>query len=170
MAWTESLVRTDTANQTRSRDVVITTEWVFFALLVAGLAWVPFWFGSDRLIAWGINAMIFPGLAASYELSLILRGAPRPVQIQRIRLAAALFAAAAVWGLVQNATWVPSGWQHPIWQVASDALGRPLAGSISVDRSLTTVALLRLMTAASVLWLALQLSGDVWRARLLIWS
>src|SRR5438067_928186 len=48
MAWTESLVRTDTANPTRSRDVVITTEWVFFALLVAGLA---------RLLIWSVVAI-----------------------------------------------------------------------------------------------------------------
>src|SRR5262249_56517423 len=38
------------------------------------------------------------------------------------------------------------------------------------DRELTTLALLRLMTAASAFWLALQLSRDGARARLLIWS
>ena len=59
----------EVANPPRNRAVVINTEWVFFGLLVAGLAWVPFWFGSDGLIAWGINATIFPGLAALYELS-----------------------------------------------------------------------------------------------------
>jgi O-antigen ligase len=150
--------------------LVITTEWVFFTLLIAGLAWVPFWGGSNALIAWGVNAVIFPGLAASYELSLILRGAQHPVEFRRIRIAAALFAAVTVWALVQNMTWVPGGWQHPIWQLASDLLGRPIAGSISVDRSLTTLAILRLITAASVFWLALQLSRDAWRARLLIWS
>ena len=29
-------------------SVAFTTEWVFLALLVAALAWVPFWVGSDR--------------------------------------------------------------------------------------------------------------------------
>ena len=33
--------------------------WVF----VAGLAWCPFWFGSNVLLAWGVNAVLFPGLA-----------------------------------------------------------------------------------------------------------
>ena len=61
--------------------------------------------------------------------------------IHRVRLAAILFGIAATWALLQNVTWMPSGWQHPIWQLASDLLGRPIAGSISVDRSLTTVAL-----------------------------
>ena len=87
--------------------------------------------------------LIFPGLAALYELSLLVRGAPHPVPIRRIWLAAVLFAAVAVWTLLQNATWMPGSWQHPIWQLASDVLGRPVAGSISVDRSLTTIALLQ---------------------------
>jgi O-antigen ligase len=65
---------------------------------------------------------------------------------------------------------MPVGWQHPIWQLASEILGRPVSGSISVDRSLTAIALLRLITAASVFWLALQLSRDATRARWLLWS
>jgi O-antigen ligase len=171
MAWTQSFDVPEIGAATRPRlAVAITTEWVIFGLFVGGLAWVPFWYGSDRLIAWGVNAVIFPGLAALYELSLILRGLRHPVAIQRIRVAALLFAAAAVWALAQNATWVPAGWQHPIWQLAADVLGRPVAGSISVDRSLTAVAVMRLITAASVFWLALQLSRDAGRARLLIWS
>jgi hypothetical protein len=138
--------------------------------LIAGLAWAPFWLGSNRLIAWGINAVIFPGLAGLYELSLLLRGAPHPVPIQRIRISVALFTAAVTWAILQNATWMPVGWHHPIWQLASDVLGRPVAGSISIDRSLTTIALIRLVTAASAFWMALQLSRDPARARLLIWS
>src|SRR4051794_10981690 len=100
----------------------------------------------------------------------MVRGAQHPVAIQRIRLSAALFAIAVTWALLQNATWMPAGWQHPIYQLASEVLDRPVAGTISVDRSLTTVALLRLMTAASVFWLALQLGRDPRRARLLIWA
>jgi O-antigen ligase len=172
MAWTQSfdLAASETASPPRSRTAAITTEWVFFALLVAGLAWVPYWFGSNRLIPWGINAVIFPGLAAFYELSLILRGVPHPVPTQRVRLAGVLFGTAVIWALLQNATWMPVGWQHPIWQLASEVLGRPVSGSISVDRSLTAIALLRLITAASVFWLALQLSRDATRARWLLWS
>ena len=111
---------------------------------------MPFWFGSDRPIAWGINAVIFPGLAALYELSLVLRGAPHPVAIRRIGVSAVLFALVIIWILVQNVSWTPTEWQHPIWRLASDALGQPIAGSISADPDLTTLALLRLMTAASI--------------------
>ena len=154
------VTRGDPVERHRRRTFAITTEGVFLALFVGGLAWVPFWFGSNRPIAWGINAVIFPGLAALYELSLVLRGAPHPVAIRRIGVSAVLFALVITWILVQNATWTPTDWHHPIWQLASDALGQPIAGSISADRDLTALALLRLMTAASVFWLALQLGRD----------
>src|SRR5262245_37828552 len=87
------------------RTFAITTEGVFLAVFVCGLAWVPFWLGSNRPIAWGINAVVFPGLAALYELSLVLRGAPHPVSIRRIKVPAVLFALVTIWILVQNVTW-----------------------------------------------------------------
>ena len=153
----------------RTRAIWITTEGVFFVFFVGGLAWVPFWLGSDRLIPWGINAVVFPGLAAFYELSLIIRGAPHPVSIRCIRLSVILFMTAATWALVQNASWTPEAWHHPIWQLAAETLGQQVAGSISVDRDLTALALIRLMTAASVFWLALQLGRDAWRAQAMLW-
>jgi O-antigen ligase len=165
-----NITRNEPKNRSRSLPFAITTERIFLALLVGGLAWVPFWLGSNRLITWGINAVLFAGLAGGYELSLLLRLKPHPVALRRVGLSAILFAVVAIWVLVQNATWTPTGWQHPIWQLASDALGQQLAGSISVDRDLTALALLRLMTSASVFWLALQLCRDPERARWLIWS
>jgi O-antigen ligase len=54
--------------------------------------------------------------------------------------------------------------------MSADALERPIDGSISVNRDLTTLALLRLITAASVFWIALQLCRDAARANLLLSS
>ena len=124
--------------------------WAF----IAGLAWCPFWFGSNVLLAWGINAVLFPGLVAIYELSLLIRGERHPVAIRQIKVPAALFAAVVLWILIQNATWTPDWLHHPIWQMTADALDRPIDGSISVNRELTSLALLRLITAASVFWIA----------------
>jgi O-antigen ligase len=138
--------------------------WAF----IAGLAWCPFWFGSAVLLAWGINAVLFPGLVVIYELSLLIRRKPHAVAVGQIKLPAALFAAVALWILIQNGTWTPDWLHHPIWQMAANALDRPIAGSISVDRELTSLALLRLMTAASVFWLAMQLCRDAARARFLL--
>jgi O-Antigen ligase len=140
--------------------------WAF----IAGLAWCPFWFGSNVLLAWGVNAVLFPGLVIIYELSLLIRGEPHPVGIKQIKIPAALFAAVVLWTLIQSATWTPAWLHHPIWQMAADALDKPIDGSISVNRDLTTLALLRLITAASVFWIALQLCRDASRANLLLWS
>jgi O-antigen ligase len=140
--------------------------WAF----IAGLAWCPFWFGSLSLPAYGINAMLFPGLVVIYEAFLLIRGERHPVAIWQIKVPAALFGAVVLWILIQNAIWTPAWFHHPIWQMASDALDQPVNGSISVDRELTSLALLRLITAASVFWIALQLCRDASRAGLLLWS
>jgi O-Antigen ligase len=140
--------------------------WAF----IAGLGWCPFWFGSTGLLAWGVNAVLFPGLAVIYEMSLLVRGERHPVAIKHIKIPAALFSVVVLWIFIQNATWTPAWLHHPIWQLAADALDKPLDGSISVNRDLTTLALLRLITAASVFWIALQLCRDAARANLLLWS
>jgi len=140
--------------------------WAF----IAGLAWCPFWFGSNVLLAWGINGVLFPGLVAIYEVSLLLRGERHSVAIRQIKAPAALFAAIVLWILIQNATWTPEWSHHPIWQMTADALDRSIEGSISVNRDVTALAFLRLITAASVFWIALQLCRDASRASLLLKS
>src|SRR5450759_1860635 len=118
--------------------------WAF----IAGLAWCPFWYGSNVLLAWGINAVLFPSLVAIYELSLLIRGERHPVAMKQIKVPAALFAAVVLWIVIQNATWTPGWLHHPIWQMTADTLDKPIDGSISVNRDLTNLALLRLITAA----------------------
>jgi O-antigen ligase len=137
---------------------------------IAGLAWCPLWFGGSALSAWGINAILFCGLAAIYELSLLIRGERHAVAIWQIKAPAALFGAVLLWILFQNATWTPNWLHHPIWQMAADALDQPIDGSISVDRERTSLALVRLITAASVFWIALQLCRSAARANFLLWS
>src|SRR5262249_42979119 len=150
----------------RSAVVEQALLWAF----IAGLAWCPFWFGSNVLLTWGVNAVLFPGLVIIYELSLLIRGERHPVAITQIKVPAALFSAVVIWILIQNATWTPAWLHHPIWQMSADALERPIDGSITVNRDLTTLALLRLVTAASILWIAIQLCRDPARATLLLWS
>jgi O-antigen ligase len=139
-----------------------------FWLFVAGLAWLPLWYGSNDLVAWGINAVLFPGLAASYEISILVRGRGHPVAIRHIGMPAALFAAVVGWIFLQTMTWEHGAYVHPIWGMASEALAHSLPPSISVNRDLTILALIRLITAASVFWLALQLCRNAERARRLI--
>jgi O-antigen ligase len=151
-----------------SRGAVV--ERVLLWAFIVALAWCPFWFGSNGLLAWGINAVLFPGLAAIYELSLLIRGERHPVAIGRIKLPAVLFVAVVFWILIQNATWTPDWLHHPIWQMAAEALDKSIDGSITVNRELTSLGLLRLFTTASVFWISLQLCRDASRANVLLWS
>ncbi len=139
----------------------------FYALL-AGLAWAPFWFGSNRDVAWGVNAVYFGALAILFEASRLVSGRRHAVGIRRIWFPALAFAFVVAWSLVQSSSWIPVGYQHPIWQLAGETLGRKLSGSISVDRDKTILALTRLTTAAAVFWIALQTCRSGKRARRLI--
>jgi O-antigen ligase len=143
-------------------------EYAIFWLFAAGLAWVPFWHGSNEAIAWGINAVLFPGLAVLYEADLVRCGKPHPVGLRNLPLPAALFLLLVLWIGLQGAAELFPGGANPIWQMAAEAVGSPLAGSISVNRDLTAAALLRLITDASVFWLSLQLCRDAGRARILV--
>jgi O-antigen ligase len=145
-----------------------TTERLTFWLFILGLAWVPYWYGSNALVAWSINAVLFPGLAAFYELSLLARGKSHPVAIGNLALPAALFLVSASWAWFQTITWGPSALANSIWGMAAQVLGAPVDQSITVNRDLTNLALLRLVTAGSVFWVALQLGRDTARAVLLL--
>jgi hypothetical protein len=147
-----------------------TFEPAIFWLFVGGLGWVPFWNGSNELIAWGINAILFPGLAAVYEVSLLIRGESHSVGVRNIAVSAGLLAAVALWTYFQTLDWSHSAIAHPIWEMAAGALGRQTRGSISVNPDLTNLALLRLITVAAVFWTALQLCRNGLRAILLVKS
>lgn len=135
-------------------------EAVLFWLYIGGLAWVPFWYGGHGLLPWGINAMFFPGLVIVYEASLLAEGRRHPVALRQIGLPAVLFLSVTAWIIAQSMTGVPQALNSPIWGLAADALGAPVRGSISVDPDLTRQALVRLLTSASVFWLALQFGRD----------
>lgn len=139
-----------------------------FLALVLGLAWVPLWLGANRPFAWGVDAILFSGLALVYEISLLVRGRRHPVGVRRLAASSMLLAAIVVWIFIQMSTSVPAALQHPIWAMAADVLERPLDGGISVNRDLTALALLRLSTAVSALWVSIQLCRDADRAHLLL--
>jgi len=145
-------------------------EIAFFSVLLASLAWVPFWYGSNDVIAWGINAILFPGLVVAYETSLLVRRKNHPIGVRELAIPAVLFMAVVAWIFIQILTWGSGLLANPIWTMAAEALGRTVERSVSVDRDLTNLALLRLLTAASAFWLALQLCRNSARALLLIGS
>jgi O-antigen ligase len=136
--------------------------------LAGGLAWAPLWLGGDRLFAWGVDAVLFPALALAYEASLLARGRRHPFAARLIAAPAVLFLLVALWAFAQTSPIASAAFAHPIWGMASDALGTPLAGTISVDPPATMRALMRLTTDASALWLSLQLCREPSRALFLL--
>lgn len=142
-------------------------EALVFAGLLLGLAWAPFWLGGNRVTAWGLNGVFFPALLLLYELNLLRAGRPHPVALARVGVPAALFGFVLSWIAVQLAP-MSSMLAHPVWGMAGEALGESVVGAISVNRGATMLALVRLLTAASIFWLTLQLCRHPVRALLLL--
>lgn len=142
-------------------------EACFYGLL-ALLAWAPFWFGSNRPVIWGVNAIGFAALTLAYEASLLWRGKRHPVALGRIWFPALIFALVCFWSWLQINPSLPRAYQHPVWQMARDALKRDFPGYVSVNRDETILAVLRFSTCGLSFWLALQLCRSADRARRLV--
>ena len=106
--------------------------------------------------AWGVNAVYFSALLIALRTLLDGQWKSHPFPIQLDKSSAICFALVAAWCVIQMTPYVPKSWTYPIWEITSEAIGRDLPASISVNPDLTMLALVRLMTAASVFWLALQ--------------
>jgi O-antigen ligase len=145
-------------------------ETYLYAAFVGGLALTPVWLGGNRLICWGFHAVLFGGLLIGWELGVLAAGRRHTVGLAYLLLPAALIGATVIWIVIQTAGFVPDSWKHPIWSMAAATLDRKLTGSISVNRELTMLALLRLLTAVAVFWMALQLCRDAKRANALLFS
>lgn len=137
----------------------------FYGLL-AGLAVAPVWLGSDRLVAWGANAAWYGGLVCLVEAGRLVSGVPHPVRLRRLWPPAAAIALVLFWIIAQISPGLPSA--HPLWDLAGEALGRPLDATISLAPDQGRLALLRLVTALLVFWLALQGARDAARAHRLV--
>lgn len=148
----------------RTGRVVATIEQFIFAAVILGIAWVPFWLGSNRGIAWLINAGYFGCLVLLLEAGLLVGRRAHPVAIKRVAYPAGIFALTCLWILIQASTWIPTWLENPIYQYGRETLGIEFSGSITVNRALTYMALLRLLTEGAVFWLFLQLCRSPQRA------
>jgi O-antigen ligase len=131
---------------------------------IIGLAWVPFWLGSNREIAWYINAALFGALFLIFEISLVARRRSHPVPLKLVAFPAGAFVLVCVWILIQATTWTPAQLHNPIYQLLRERANLDISGSITINRTETYIALLRLLTAGSVFWIFLQLCRSPERA------
>jgi hypothetical protein len=65
---------------------------------------------------------------------------------------------------IQASTWIPAWLENSIYQYGRETLSIDLPGSISINRALSYMALLRLLTEGAVFWLFLQLGRSPQRA------
>ncbi len=154
--------------QGATRSYARTVDEIAFWAIVVGLALAPFWFGGNRPLAWGLHAIWFPAVAILYEIGRISSARRHPISVKRIGLPAACIVVVAVWATLQMAPWTPIGYQHPVWQMAREALGRDLPGAISINVDETMIAVLNLATAACLFWTTMQLCRSPQRARMLV--
>jgi len=149
---------------TASRDFSSRIDSFCFWAANLGLAWAPFWLGSNRPIAWYANAIYFGALVLVLEGSRLVWPRPHAVPLRKVLFPVLAFIAVSVWIYVQAATWTPVQLHNPIWELEGQGLDIKIPGSITINRSQTAIALIRLLTVGAVFWLYLQLCRSPQRA------
>jgi hypothetical protein len=76
----------------------------------------------------------------------------------------------ALWMLFQVLPLKAVGLAHPIWESAAAALGRPLAGSISIDPGATLIALAQYLSTAAIAFVAAAVAIDRNRAEWVLFA
>ena len=87
-----------------------------------------------------------------------------------IRPIALVAAIPALWMLIQVFPSGAIGLAHPIWESASAALGKPLAGSISIDTGATLISLARYLSIATITLVAAAVAIDRHRAEWILFT
>jgi hypothetical protein len=87
-----------------------------------------------------------------------------------IRPIALIAVVPALWMVVQVLPLGAIGLAHPIWESASAALGRPLAGSISIDTGATLISLARYLSLATIALVASAVAVDRHRAEWILFT
>jgi O-antigen ligase len=137
-------------------------------LLIATLAWSPFPLGGAIAWAAGVQEIL---IAACWMLWVIGTFGSRDERLSSNRAIAVplvLVVLALGWAVVQIMPVVPQSWVHPVWGMASDALGRPTRGVISLNPWQTEAEILKLASTVMAGWLAFRMGRRVETARLLL--
>lgn len=134
--------------------------------LIALVALAPLPLASNRPLPAALLALCAGTLLTIWAIRVATKGPGTiAVPVSRLRWPLILFGAVALWILVQAMPIMPRGWADPIWGLAAEALGKPLAGSLSVNPEATLTGLMRLLSYAAIFWLSLQLNRDPHHAR-----
>ncbi len=134
---------------------------------VALLAWVPLPIGGHADWAASLAACLIGALLLAWCIVATRRSLVPPVPWVLLP-AALLMLLVAAWSLLQVTPGIlPEAWNHPIWARAA-AAGFDLEGVVSLDRSASGDALMRLLAASGMFILAFALARRESDARFLL--
>lgn len=153
----------------RRSPVAAVLEHAAASVWLVAVALSPVWFGSNIPLVWGSHALVFGAALALYALGAIAVPRPLPVPLDAFWVPLAAIAIVLCWAAVQIMPGIPRFAWNPIWTGASEALGTPVEGAISVYPAGGRMALLWAATAAVVFVMAVQLGRDPARARIILY-
>ncbi len=134
---------------------------------VALLAWVPLPNGGEPDWAGTLAACLVAGLLLAWCV-VAERRSLQPHVPWVLPVAALLVAGVSAWSLLQvTPGLLPEAWSHPIWERAA-AAGLDVEGVVSLNRSASGEALMRLLAACGMFLLAFLLAQREADARLLL--
>ncbi len=134
---------------------------------VALLAWVPLPIGGQPDWAASLAACLVAGLLLAWCVVAWRRSLQPQVPVV-LPMAALLLAGVSAWSLLQvTPGLLPEAWSHPIWERAA-AAGLDVEAVVSLNRSASGDALMRLLAACGMFLLAFLLAQREADARLLL--
>jgi O-antigen ligase len=140
--------------------------WLFWPFLLCILA-APVLLGANRALAWSLLACAMGTLLLAWA-AVARRPQAAPVPLATLAPAALPLAFAVAWAFLQ-AMPLP-GLADPVWSEAGAALGRALPARISLAPEEAATGIMRLITYAAVLLLAVQFGHSAGRENAILWA
>jgi O-antigen ligase len=136
---------------------------LIFSGLCVIVALVPFPLGSARPLAWDVLAL---AVALLLLAVLFLPTSGASISREGLFVPTLLFGIVIGFAILQTIPWVPSVLRNPIWDQATDILGKGIYGSVAADRPAALIYILRLLSYAGIFYLSVITGRDANRARL----
>lgn len=137
-------------------------------LFIATMVWAPFPLGGAIHWAPGVQEILLAICWFLWVLGSVGHAHTDRRYSRLIALPLLLFLLTLAWAVVQMLPWVPQSWVHPVWAMASETLGQPLAGTISLNPWRTEGEILKLASYLMAGGLAFQMGRRLETANLLL--
>ena len=137
-------------------------------LYIMTLAWAPFPLGGAVAWAAGLQEILIALCWLCWAVSAAGDPGEDWRSIRFIVVPGALAVLALGWACLQIIPGVPAAWVHPLWSMASEAMGVPVDGTISINPWRTEAEILKLSSYVMAFWLAFRLGRRSETAALLL--